>query len=352
MSRKGKRPYVMPAKLFAATLGLFALTLGSSVAATYAWFQVRDFARIDQISMSMRDDSSLLIGLKDEDGHIEYKSSLSEADLALADPDYEANTYLKDVSSMFSSSWLDAPGDPDGKTPILRMPYAKEEGTTITSPATRGFLQFETYFRSNVACHLYLDDATKAVPLERWNREIADKTDYTEEELNQVLDCVRVSFYSKEGFVIAEPGQKQSSNTKFGGPLQAKSLDGYYDSVDGKETMYGEFSGEPSYLPAPEEDLVPYEDDTSFHAKHKAGVEIVDPTSVDVATEKTLPLDDMLYRGGPSGKKATCLGTLSPNEDYRLVISVYIEGWDVDLTDALATGKFRLDLSFVGLMDI
>ena len=352
MAKKGNRPYIMPGRLFAATLGLFALTLTTSVAATYAWFQVRDFARLDQISMSLHDDSVLEIGYKDHEGKMVYKQGLNESDFRIIDEHYDENTYLKDVSSMYGGLWLNKEVDPDEKTPILRLPYAKEETTTITSPATKGFVQIETYFRCSSPCHLYLDKDTKAVPIERWNKELAKQTNYTEEELNAVLDCVRISFYSKEGFHIAEPNVETSSHTKFGGPLQAKTLDGYYDQVDGKETMYGEYSGIPSYLPAPEEDLIPYEDDSAFHAKHKAGVEILDVSSVDIAEEKTVPLKDFLYQGGPTAKEAICLGTLSPNEDYRLVISVYIEGWDLDLTDALATGKFRLDLSFVGLMDI
>ncbi len=352
--KTGEKPasFLMTGRLFAATLGLFALTLSASIAATYAWYTVRDFARIDRISMSLNDDSELLIGMKDESGVIQYGESLKDDDFRKVDENYDSNINLKDVSSMFSSQWLNENKDPDLKTPILRAPYGKSSSTTMTEAATGGYLQFATYFRSNVPCHLYLGPGTKATPIERWNKSIAGQNNWSEEELNHVLDCVRVSFYSKEGFYIAEPGQKASSHTKFGGPLQAKTLDGYYDYVDGKETMYGEFEGEPTYKPAPEQDVAEYEDDTAFHAKHKAGVEIVDPTSVTIAEEVTRPLNDFIFWKTATAGDAICLGTLTPDEDYRLVISVYLEGWDVDLTEALATGKFSLDLTFVGLMDI
>ena len=349
---KTNSSFRMSGKLFAATLGLFALTLSTSIAATYAWYSVRDFARIDRITMNLNDSSELSIGLKDETGHINYKQDISQEDLMAADPNYTRDSSLKDVSSMFASSWLDQDIDPDLKTPILRAPYMQSEGTTMTEQATSGYLQFEVFFKANVACHLYLGEDTKATVLERWNHAIAAQTDYDEEELNRVLDCARVSFYSKEGYHIIELGQDEVSHTKFAGPLQAKSLDGYYDYVDDKETMYGEFIGEPQYLEALDEDLAEYEDDSAFHAIHKAGVQRVDATSVAPVMEQTHLLDEFIFHNTSSGRGVIPLGTLHPSEDYRLVISVYLEGWDLDLTDALATGKFSLDLSFVGLMDI
>lgn len=350
MKKAKGTPFSYSGKLFALAFGLFALTLSSSVAATYAWYKVRDFARIDQISMGFSDSAHLQAGLRLEDGTIDYKNVLNEDDFRLADPDYDKNIHLKEVSSMFSSAWLNS--KETVKTPVLRRNYASSSSKTMTEPAENGFVQIEAFFRSDVACHLYLDSHTVCRPMERFNAALASENGYDEEELNKVLDCVRVSFYSEEGFYIAEPGQKTSSHTRFGGPLQAHNDQGYFDYEDDKEILYGEYEGTPKYLPALEEDSPEPENKSAFNARHKAGVAIVDPDSVDYAIEETHPLDDFLFQGGPTAGDAICLGTLSPDEDYRLVISVYIEGWDLDLTDTLAAGKFSLDLSFTGLMDI
>ena len=222
----------------------------------------------------------------------------------------------------------------------------------MTEAATEHFLQFETFFRCDEPCHLYLDHTTKAKPLERWNKERAAQSNYSEEELNRVLDSVRVSFYSEETFIITEPNQDEASHTQYGGPLWARNWEGYYDYDNGKEILFGEYTGTPTYSEASPTDTPKPDNASSFNAYHKAGVEIVNPDSVTYATEESYPLDSILFQGGATAGNAHCLGTLKANEDYRLVISIYIEGWDRDLTDALATGKFSLDLRFIGLLDI
>ena len=349
MSRRKKNPF-LSGKILAAAIGLFALTLSTSTVATYAWFAVNDFARIEQIGMKLDDSTTMEIGYRQGKG-IVYKDKLTEDDLRIIDPKYDSNVHLKDVTSAFSSSWLDS--NEAEKTPVLRVPYTQSLENGMTEAATEGFVQIEAFLRCSQPCHLYLGHLTQAKVLERWNREIAGTTGYSEEDLNKVLDCVRVSFCTKDAFYIAEPGQEEASGTVFAGPLQARNDKGYYDYEDGREILFGEYKGTPSYLPAPEEDRKDYEDESAFHAIHKAGVEIVDPSSVTPAVEKSYPLSAfILPERAPTAGDTLCLGTLQPNEDYRIVVSVYIEGWDLDLTDHLATGKFSLDLSFVGLMDI
>ena len=349
MSIRRKNPF-LSGKLLAAVLGLFALTLSTSTVATYAWFAVSDFARIEQIGMKLDDSTTMQIGYREGEG-IVYKDKLTEDDLRIIDPNYDRNVDLKDVTSAFSSQWLST--DVEEKTPVLRVPYNRSQQNGMTEAATEGFVQIEAFLKCSEPCHLYLGYLTEAKVLERWNRNIAATTNYTEEELNKVLDCVRVSFYTEDAFYIAEPGQEESSKTVFAGPLQARNDKGYYDYEDGKEILYGEYEGEPSYLPAKDHDEKEYEDASAFHAIHKAGIERVDPSSVSPAVEKSYPLSSFILPEKANNPGNTlCLGTLQPNEDYRIVISVYIEGWDLDLTDSLATGKFSLDLSFVGLMDI
>ena len=349
MSKRAKNPF-LSGKILVATIGLFTLTLATSTVATYAWFAVTDFARIDQISMTLDNSSKMEIGYRTLEG-IHYQEKIDENDLRIIDPNYDKNTHLTDVTSAFSSDWLNT--NEAEKTPVLRVPYSKSTSNTMTEAATGGFIQVEAFLRCNQPCHLYLGYKTQATVLERWNREIAAMTGYSEDELNKVLDCVRVSFYTKDAYYIVEPGQETTSKTVFAGPLQARNSLGYYDSEEGKEILFGEYEGTPSYLPAPEEDYKPYEDDSAFHAIHKAGVEMVDTSSVAPAVEQTHLLSELvLPEKASEGGDTLCLGTLHPNEDFRIVVSVYIEGWDLDLTDSLATGKFSLDLSFVGLMDI
>ncbi len=349
MSKRAKNPF-LSGKILAAAIGLFALTLSTSTVATYAWFAVSDFARIEQIGMKLDDSTTMEIGYRQGEG-ILYKDKLTEDDLKVIDPNYERNVNLKDVSSAFSSSWLDS--EDEEKTPILRLPYTKSRQNGMTEAATEGFIQAEIFLRCSQNCHLYLGYNTTATVLERWNANVAATTGYSEEELNKVLDCVRVSFLTKDAYYIAEPGQSESSNTVFAGPLQARNDKGYYDYEDGKEILYGEYEGTPTYLPASDVDEKEGEETSAFHAIHKAGIERVDPTSVTPAVEKSYPLSSfILPEKAANAGDTLCLGRLHPNEDYRLVVTIYIEGWDLDLTDTLAAGKFSLDLSFVGLMDI
>ena len=97
-----------------ALLGIGALSLGltlSSLAtATYAWFDIVSSASLDQIQMSFGGAPSLEMGLKDTEGNIHYASSWNDASLQELDPTYVPFEPLKEVSSMFESSWNNSYG--------------------------------------------------------------------------------------------------------------------------------------------------------------------------------------------------------------------------------------------------
>jgi len=353
MAKKKKEFQFLTAKMLVGALSLFVIALSSSIAATYAYYLVRDFARVEQLNIGLADTGHLRIGLEDGEGNVEYGSKVGPEQLRKANADYDKNTYLQEVSSMFSSAWLQDESVPAAeKVPLLRKPYSESTSDTMTEAAEGGYLQYALHFICDEPCHLYLDASTKAEVLERWNKNLAAQYGYSEEELNRVLDCVRVSFYSEQVFAIAEPGQEEASHTRFGGPLQARNDKGYFDDREGKEILYGEYEGTPTYSPALDQDSEIPTNPSAFDAIHKAGVERVNPESVTYAYEESHPLSAFLHQGGPSAGGAICLGTLQKDVDYRLVVSVYIEGWDLDLTDSLATGKFSLDLQFTGLLDI
>lgn len=342
-----------------ALLGIGALSLGltlSSLAtATYAWFDIVTSASLDQIEMTFGGAPTLEMGLKDQDGNIHYASSWNDASLQELDSNYVPFEPLKEVSSMFESSWKNASTDASTAFPLLYEPFYASQDPTSTPVAKEGFLQYEMFFRSDRNLYLFLDEATKISPLSELNRtraeEINSQTGSTLKgsELDQVVDAVRVSFFSETGFYICSPSG--SSSVTYGGLLDLDK-DGYYDYRDGKEIVYGDYAGTPLYGEALEQDSLAPEKPNAFHAKHQKGISPWKHNEVGFQKETAYAVSELSLSKSASYFDASTmkpLAHLKANVPTRLVFTLYAEGWDHHLTEKIASGAFSLHLAFTGL---
>ena len=330
----------------------FTLLATSSIAATYAWFSIREYARINQISLSTQQGANLEIGYRSTDGDVIYKSQLGEDDFQVIDPHYDTNKNLRDVSSMFQADWLDTNIPANEKTPVLLESYSRSSARTKTPQAKSHFLQFELFFRSSESGHLYLGDDTYLRPSQNDNERVSILKGIPTEKLNNVANAARISFYSENAFYICEANPIQDEPTVFAGPLSIHNQEGYYDHSEGKEILYGSYRGEPQYLPALEFDQADVSSHDSFHAIHKAGVSPIDLSSIEPEIEETNSLQEFIFDGASSITNKKALGPLRANEDFRLVITIYLEGWDKDLTEEVLEGRFDVNLSFALHLDL
>lgn len=322
------------------------------------------------MDFAIKENHSLEIGLKDRDGNIHYYDSLNDAILEEYFPSYKAGSPLSDLSSMYQELWLNDNTNYETDYPILRQAYTKGGDYHASYPAQQGFYQFEFYFKGDSDMYLFLDrDETYTKALHDKNQEYADAYNKETEEskkidvkdLDNVVNATRVSFFSKDGFSIYEPNALSSSHTVFGGILDATSKDGYYDYDENskKEIVYGEYD--------PNSTLIydsPSETDSSlsgratcFNAIHKAGIERFNlekskQAGLSFKEEKTYTLEEMSISketGQYDPETMRPIALLKREQPTRVVVTIYLEGWDYDVTEAIGNGSFTLGLSFRGL---
>lgn len=329
-------------------LSLLALSsLGTAVVGTFAWFEIEGGAEVSNIQIEFADGFTLEVGLKDQDNEIHYFASLNDATLRQYIPGFTSFAPLKEASSMYSSTWLNDGFDYRNGYPTLYGPYYEAGGSTgITLPLSEGFFQLETYFRSNDDVYLFLDPECEITAMESINRTREEQLGLPSGQLDEVTKVARISFLSEEGYTIFAPGTHQKAS--FAGPLDIDG-DGYYDYSEGKEILYGEYSGSPQYLPPNE--TPPSGEGTSFSAGHASGVQILDTSSYVPAVENCYFLDDLALplNVGSYDPSLHPLALLRANTPTRVLLTFYVEGWDPHSTEKIEYGAWSVNLGFSAL---
>ena len=136
--------------------------------------------------------------------------------------------------------------------------------------------------------------------------------------------------------------------------------DGYYDfDESGREIVYGEYDMNmtPAYDSPKETDSSLMGEATCFNAIHKAGIERFnleksEQNGLFFKEEKTYTLEEMSISkedGQFDERSMRPIALLKREEPTRVVVTIYLEGWDYDVTEAIGNGSFSLGLSFRGL---
>ena len=343
-------------------LGMILFTFGviTSVASTYAWFAISIKTNIDrlQIGISVQEDYYLDLYYEGADG--EPTKDFNDYDF-LNYMGYDPLVGLSDVSSMFQEDWYD-----EANAKELVPEFKRSYGASTSSPdrsyvATQGYLQAVYYLNSNENCEIYLGKDSKVIPNADKNEETAGGINDKYYELMSVTNAVRVSFYTENRYIIAQPDLPEGTPdyvTYYGGVLDMNG-DGYYDFIDDKEVLYGQLVGEQVDVPYVEEAS---ENDgfdnnkprSTFNARHKDNVKRVDveklKTSDSIAQENSVKIDDLKYDIDDPLKPITPICKLKKGEMKRLVLSIYVEGWDPYMTDAINKAAFNVDIDFVALI--
>jgi hypothetical protein len=327
-------------KLF--TFGLLSLSIVSlaAVSTSLAWYVQGSSLNINRFEVSLSGDPSLELGVKDENGHVVYKSELTDSDFSLDD------RVLEPVSTMFErdfSTYSD--------TVLPQFKGISESGDSDGSIVTTGYFQKELYLKSDTGIYVALDSETSFIANEEKNAQLASsfKEKYpnlSEEEikdnLDKIADCLRFSLLVDDGetlnYYIIDPN-KGDSTTYLGGRLDV-DMDGYYDydSNDNKEVVYGEAiegtEEDDMYGPVNTSDVAYTGTTSAFNASSKEGVRPFKEEDIAkyIVEEPSYTVDDLA--------KETKLIALDAYEPIRMVLSVYIEGWDRDNTNITKSGEF------------
>ena len=170
-----------------------------------------------------------------------------------------------------------------------------------------------------------------------------------EAKLNRIEDSIRLSILvlndtGKEinddyQYVIVDP--HKDGTTNLGGILDIDG-DGYYDSVNGKEVIYGDVLDSSKAIwkeDVRSEDLGNIGTHSCFDAAHKKGVHELDfekSKDMNIVEEHSLSLEEL--------NQFTF--TLQADLSKKIVLSLYIEGWDKDSVDYTMYSHFITSLGF------
>ena len=338
-------------KLFAIAAVVFTSAIAVGTASTYAWYSISEQFRIVGFEMQIHHDETLFkLGKMEENGEISYQEDkpYSLKDLGVKNPtvgnvsnmcvgDYPT-TYDPDFKPFFSSGYV--PGGATRATERASDPNADPDKAT--------YVQFELYAYCEYDAFLYLTPDTKAVANEQANSETAQRKGLDARELDNVVNAARISFYTSYGYTIVELGEHE--DVTYSGLLDV-SGNGYYDTDnDSKEIVYGIYDGSPSYeatpLPSDQDD---YEKHDTFRAAHMAGARKWDSSKeYGAIKENAHPVSYYaLDSEGEAYPKPTPIGVAKAKTPTRIVCSVFIEGWDHDMTNSLIEASFGLSLGFV-----
>lgn len=351
-------------RLIIGGFGIINAALIASLGMSLAWYANGDILTVSGINITYRGDKEVLIGLTEDE--TTFGSTLTFNDA-------ENNKDYFPVSSMFSDEWINV----KAKKPQFRDAYSiidhdVVDSYTKSSLITRdedGYFSKEIYFYCEASVVLTIDsEGTSFTPDIEANRNTAKKKTSNEDEiaayeaeLNKVTDSLRFSVLIPDEdnyqYYIVDP-HKDKETYLCGIMNYDHYTDAYYDSYYTDTEQYEYFYGEYN-----DESLLVYDDPRAtdseiedgvrpnmFHAKHKAGVRPVNlEKSIENGfvpkKESSLSLDEADISkdvGQANGVRIK----IRPYEVTKIVLSLYLEGWDLDNTNIIEQGKFNADIKF------
>lgn len=324
-------------KLISISVLLLAVFSTVSLSCSLAFFYNATRLFVEGYDLSINGDKEIKLSIDRENNF----SELTQNQLTF-------DTVFTPVTSSYSSTWLN---DPNISTPQFRKNYSDIDALSHLDSglASSGFYSQVMYLYSehNIRSVTISSELTKinedAIKNQNTYNEYHELyPNLTLEGLNNIKKSLRISLLTfndngSKNYYIIDPYKEKE--TYFYGRLD-NDADGYYDyTSDNKEIMFGEYQGSLIYEVPNEEDS-PFDGDnlTVFIAKTKKGISKVLPgsdfipqkenslTLKEAEREISIPLIGKIYK--------------------KIVLSIYLEGWDLDNYDYSRLGSFIINIFF------
>ena len=363
--------------LLSAIIGAIALT-GLSVSLTLAWYAASDRLGIRSLEVSVASAVDLKISTSPEIDT--FKSAI---DLTPTDEEF---VFLP-VSSLGRTNWQDK------NVPEFfdcSYSYVSSNGVPEVEKMSYGFFQQKIYLLTNLDYYVTLDvnpsgearenpfstftynDSDNLARANRLHKQLQkDNPEFNmevseiKEKLDSLVNCLRVSILVTEedhyNYYIVDPTKQRTDVTVFGGRLD-NDRDGYYDTYedengDRREIVYGEVSE------TSDRSKIVYSDpiDTSAVEEEKPVVESFFWNSFEAeSSKKAFTYDEMGSKTNGFAlkeEKAYSLEELDSertelripcyaNKPAEIVVSIYLEGWDLDCINSTMGASFKTNLVF------
>lgn len=352
--------------IMSCVIGSVALS-ALSLSITLAWYASSDRVNVGAFEVKINGSHNLLISTVNEPGT--FKESLTKDELNGVD-------LFVPVSTMHKNLWMDEKRD----TPLFydtSFYNVPSSGVPQIRKAERGFYQQKIYLLSDFSYNITLDveESTflfdKDANQKRAEQLHKDNDSLTVEEYREYLDnlinCVRLSILvpDEEGYsyFIVDPYKKENEVTYYGGRLDNDN-DGYYDTYEyldqgqivEKETVYGEVLDrsklvydDPTGEPVVDLDEVDHFHGNSFKGISKGSAytfnenktkENLEEGETIYAVEESLSFADI--NRSDTDLLIPCVAGV-PKE---IVVSIYLEGWDLDCVNATMGASFVDNICF------
>lgn len=351
-------------------LTMYLIVIGLLVASasmSVAWFIASSQLFVSGINIYFDVDRDLKISESKDDGYTEH------IDHSVADPTGVFIPVTSAHSSLWTSQKKDSPifYDDSNASEMEHIDTFREvadnfgyfsrkyyllsdDDLVITIDPDKTFIEPDEVYNKTYAQHLY--EFYQSTNDEHYARYKEFSIDELYEMLNKVVEAMRFSILINDGdeytYAIIDPNYKEE--TLIGGLLD-NSVDQYYDAFEKEgtndfyERIYGVYSGAPVYdepLAQDTDFLNPSDIPSAFNARHKKGVRTfnlersINENNFKIESEGAYSLEDFRKDKKPFTFK-TYMDT--PKE---VVISIYIEGWDLDSVNYTMGASFRSNLTF------
>lgn len=363
--------------ILSSLIGVTALT-AVSLSLSLAWYSSGDRLAISSVDLAVKTDPLLKVSTSNE-----LSSFVDELNLNSDEYEEESEKFLfKPVSTMYRDDWLNS----NAREPVF---YDSSFVAVIDGDnrleATQGFYQKKIYLLTEQNYYVGLDmknclfenDETanhaRAVEFHasKENIELGLSVEEIEESLKHLKECLRVSIlindieddsYINNRYNIINPTKKENEKVYFGGLLDNDN-DGYYDTVPAlnqnneaikKEYVYGEINDR-SLTKYKDPEIPGYDDErlpvaaqfygNSFKGEHRKSAYTYD--------EEASTINHLEFKEegamSPSEVEDFNKGIIIPcyaKQPREIVLSIYLEGWDLDCINGTMGASFNTKLSF------
>ena len=338
---------------FYTMIGILSLSISFSI----AWYASSTRLSVKTIKLEINSERELKISTSPE---LEsFKDSLAQGTDDLQD----VGLY-RPVSSMMSSTWM----DDKKQMPEFRDSTSVEQhhGESIPEVWDTGFYRQELYLLADDDVYVTIDtDKTYINPDVEANRETVEVLrnkqgfqDYTDEQILESLNNLKYS----SRISILQPDEDiydykiidlyKSGETLLGGLLDNMNdqyYDTYTDENDGEiyEIVYGEVYNRDKivYEEPTNIDREPEGEFNAFNARIRGTAHHFDyaasvANGFSIKTEESLTVEDL------QGIRSKLRIPLKRGEPRKIVLSIYLEGWDRDNVNNTMGANFISNVTF------
>lgn len=357
--------------ILASLVGMVALS-ALSLSMSLAWYASGDRLGVSAVDLEVESDNLIRISTSDD-----LSAFVKELDLNSME-EGDQNSYFKPVSSMYRNDWFSS----NGKNPLFYdCSTADAFGSVRNNNVTSGFYQKELYLLTPTNQYVGLDvdkslfesdEETNLLRARQFCASEKNKTlnltvDEVSSALNKLVDCLRVSILVndvegdlEDRFFIINPTKQENEQTFLGGRLDNDN-DGYFDTypdVDPegikdhveKEIVYGELNDSSLVVysnPVDSEAIDEVIDQSHyFFGNSFSGVSKKSAYTFDEASSKA---NGLLFKEEGALSLDELDKIIIPcyqNEPRQIVVSIYLEGWDLDCINSTMGASFNTKLSF------